>query len=243
MHTILCVAPQEDQALALSDAVTAVPDVLVVGICSPQQTQQMLDFVNAGLIVAPEGTEIPNVGSLSLPVLYVAPDAEPAKVLDAYLQAPAPAQSPAQQAAPVANTTAPAARLPFAPLHRPLRLGFYGTRGGVGTTTATVTAAKLLAAQGKNVALFDAAQRGDPYLLLDLTPSDQPATTGNITVYPDLMLDDTRVSYDAILVDGGRERRVFPARWIAVDKPLSEANIAKLLGIDLASLTQETTQC
>ncbi len=236
MHTILCVAPQENQALALSDAVTAVADVLVVGVCDPQQTQQMLDFVNAGLIVAPEGTKIPNVESLSLPVLYIAPDAEPAKVLDAYLKAQTATQPPAQQAMP-------AARLPFAPLRRQLRLGFYGTRGGVGTTTAVVTAAKLLAAQGKNVALFDAAQRGDPYLLLDLTPSDHPATIGNITVYPDLALDDARVSYDAIIVDGGRERRVFPARWITVDKPLSEANVAKLLGVDLASLTQEATHC
>ena len=243
MHTILCVAPQEDQAFALSDAVTAVPDVLVVGICDPQQTQQMLDFVNAGLIVTPEGTIIPDAENLSLPVLYIAPNAKPAKVLDAYLQAQAPAQPPVQQAAPAANTTAPAPRLPFAPLRRQLRLGFYGTRGGVGTTTAVVTAAKMLAAQGKNVALFDAAQRGDPYLLLDLIPSDQPATTGTITIYPNLALDDARVSYDAIIVDGGRERRAFPARWIAMDKPLSEAAVAKLLGIDLASLTQEASQC
>ncbi len=243
MHTILCVAPQEDQAFALSDAVTAVPDVLVVGICDPQQTQQMLDFVNAGLIVTPEGTIIPDAENLSLPVLYIAPNAKPAKVLDAYLQAQAPAQPPVQQAAPAANTTAPAPRLPFAPLRRQLRLGFYGTRGGVGTTTAVVTAAKMLAAQGKNVALFDAAQRGDPYLLLDLIPSDQPATTGTITIYPNLALDDARVSYDAIIVDGGRERRAFPARWIAVDKPLSEANIAKLLGITLPAHTQESTQC
>lgn len=243
MHTILCVAPQEDQAFALSDAVTAVPDVLVVGICDPQQTQQMLDFVNAGLIVAPEGTKIPNVESISLPVLYIAPDAEPTRVLEAYLEAQAAKQRPAQPTTPAPAATAATARLPFAPLRCQLRLGFYGTRGGVGTTTAVVTAAKLLAAQGKCVALFDAAQRGDPYLLLDLTPSDKPATTGNITVYPDLALDDARVSYDAIIVDGGRERRVFPARWIVVDKPLSEAAVAKLLGIDLASLTQESTQC
>ena len=243
MHNILCVAPQENQALALSDAVTAVADVLVVGVCDPQQTQQMLDFVNAGLIVAPEGTKIPNVESLSLPVLYIAPDAEPAKVLDAYLQAQAAKQPPAKQAAPATAAPVVTSRLPFAPLRRQLRLGFYGTRGGVGTTTAVVTAAKLLAAQGKCVALFDAAQRGDPYLLLDLIPSDQPATTGTITVYPDLALDDARVSYDAIIVDGGRERRAFPARWITVDKPLSEANVAKLLGITLPAHTQESMQC
>ena len=243
MHNILCVAPQENQALALSDAVTAVADVLVVGVCDPQQTQQMLDFVNAGLIVAPEGTKIPNVESLSLPVLYIAPDAEPAKVLDAYLQAQAAKQRPAQPTTPATAAPVATSRLPFAPLRRQLRLGFYGTRGGVGTTTAVVTAAKLLAAQGKCVALFDAAQRGDPYLLLDLIPSDQPATTGTITIYPNLALDDARVSYDAIIVDGGRERRAFPARWIAMDKPLSEAAVAKLLGITLPAHTQESTQC
>ncbi len=243
MHTILCVAPQEDQAEALSYAVVTVPDIIVVGLCAPHQVDQLVSVTNATLIVAPEGTVIPDVETLGIPVLPVPEVDKAAEVLTAYLKAQVAKQSPAQQAAPIANTTAPAPRLPFAPLRRQLRLGFYGTRGGVGTTTAVVTAAKLLAAQGKNVAIFDAAQRGDPYLLLDLTPSDQPATTGTITVYPNLALDDARVSYDAIIVDGGRERRAFPARWIAVDKPLSEANVAKLLGIDLASLTQEARQC
>ncbi len=243
MHTnVLCVAPQEAQAAALSDAVTAVPEVLVVGICDPQKTWQMLKFVDANLIVTLEGAEIPDVEKLSIPVLPV-PEKEAAEVLTAYLQAQAAKQPPAKQAAPATAAPVATPRLPFAPLRRQLRLGFYGTRGGVGTTTAVVTAAKLLATQGKRVALFDAAQRGDPYLLLDLTPSDQPATTGNITVYPDLALDDARVSYDAIIVDGGRERRAFPARWIAMDKPLSEAAVAKLLGIDLALLTQEQAQC
>ncbi len=243
MHSILCVAPQEDQAEALSYAVTPVPDVLVVGICAPHQVSQMVRLTSATLIVTLEGTEIPNVETPGIPVLPVPEVNKAAEVLTAYLKAQAAKQPATQQAAPLANTTAPAPRLPFAPLRRQLRLGFYGTRGGVGTTTAVVTAAKLLAAQSRNVALFDAAQRGDPYLLLDLTPSDHPATTGTITVYPDLALDDARISYDAILVDGGRERRAFPARWITVDKPLSEAAIAKLLGIDLASHTQEATQC
>ena len=39
-----------------------------------------------------------------------------------------------------------------------MRLGFYGVRGGVGVTTAAVTAAKLLAAQGQRVALYDVKQ-------------------------------------------------------------------------------------
>ncbi len=244
MHTnVLCVAPQEAQAAALSDAVTAVPDVLVVGICDPQRTEQMLRFVSARLIVTLEGTAIPNVDKLNIPVLPIPKLDKAAEVLTAYLKAQAPQQPPAQPSTPTAAATAATSRLPFAPIPRQLRLGFYGTRGGVGTTTAVVTAAKLLTAQGKSVALYDAAQRGDPYLLLDLTPSDQPATTGKITVYPELALDDTRVSYDAILVDGGRERRAFPARWIVVDKPLSENDIARLLGITLPAPSQEKAQC
>ena len=243
MHSILCVAPQEDQAEALSYAVISVPDVIVVGICAPHQVDQLVSVTSATLIIALEGTEIPDAETLGIPVLPVPEVDEAAEVLTAYLKAQALAQPPAPRAAPGTDVTAPAPRLPFAPLRCQLRLGFYGMRGGVGTTTAVVAAAKLLAAQGQRVALFDAAQRGDPYLLLGLTPSDQPATTGTITVYPDMLLDDARVSFDAILVDGGRERRVFPARWIAVDKPLSEANVAKLLGIDLSSLTQEAPQC
>ncbi|HOU12806.1 MAG TPA: hypothetical protein PKZ84_06790 [Anaerolineae bacterium] len=243
MHTnVLCVAPKEAQAAALSDAVTAVPDVLVVGICDPQKTRQMLKFVDANLIVTLEGTEIPDVEKLSIPVLPV-PEKEAAEVLTAYLEAQAPQQPPAQPTTPASATTATTPRLPFAPIPRQLRLGFYGTRGGTGTTTAVVTAAKLLAAQGKSVALYDAAQRGDPYLLLDLTPSDQPASSGRITIYPDLVLDDARVSYNAILVDGGRERRAFPARWIVVDRPLSENDIARLLGITLPTPSQEAAQC
>jgi hypothetical protein len=243
MHTsVLCVAPQEAQAAALVDAVAHIPDVFIAGLCDPHQVQEVTRLVGTTLVLTLEGTAIPDVEKLGIPVLSVPEVDKAAEVLEAYLKAQTAKQPPAQ---PTASAPAPVAtsRLPFAPLRRQLRLGFYGTRGGVGTTTAVVTAAKLLAAQGKRVALFDAAQRGDPYLLLDLTPSDKPATTGNITVYPDLALDDARVSYDAILVDGGRERRAFPARWIAVDKPLSEAAIAKLLGIDLASLTEEAAQC
>lgn len=240
--SVLCVAPQEIQAAALVDAVAHIPDVFIAGLCDPHQVQEVTRLVGTTLILTPEGTVIPDIEKLGIPVLSVPEVDKAAEVLTTYLKAQAAKQPPAQPTTPVPASAA-TSRLPFAPLRRQLRLGFYGTRGGVGTTTAVVTAAKLLAAQGRNVALFDAAQRGDPYLLLGLTPSDQPATTGTITVYPDLALDDARVSYDAIIVDGGRERRAFPARWIAVDKPLSEAAVAKLLGIDLSSLTQAATQC
>ena len=60
MLAILCVAPQEAQAEALSDGVSRVPGVVVVGLCDPHQTQQMTRLVGATLIVTPEGTVIPD---------------------------------------------------------------------------------------------------------------------------------------------------------------------------------------
>jgi len=237
MHHLLCVAPQEALADALSDALARVPEVLVVGLCDPQQAAQMARVVGADLIVTLEGTVIAGSEALSIPVLTVPKNADAAETVQAYLEHQTQAQA--------APTPEPGASgpLPFAPITRQLRLGVYGTRGGVGTTTAAVTAAKLLAAQGKRVALYDAAQRGDPYLLLGLTPSDQPATVGNITLYPNLTLDDARVTYDALVIDGGRERAAFPAHWIAVDKPLSEAEIAQMLGLGVTSPPEEVTQC
>ena len=238
MYHVLCVAPQESQADALSDALARLTDVLVVGICDPHQAVQMARVVGADLVVTPEGTVIPGDEQLTLPVVATPANTDPAEVLAAFLKK----QVAAESVTPRPIATAPSTRLPFAPVTRPLRvcqmrIGLYGTRGGVGTTTAAVTVAKLMAAQGRSVALYDAAQRGDPYLLLGLTPSDQPATTGRITVYPDMTLDDARVAHDVIVIDGGRERRVFPARWIAVDKPLSETELARMLGLPLPTPT------
>ena len=42
-----------------------------------------------------------------------------------------------------------------------VRLGFYGTRGGVGVSTAALRTARRLAAEGLRVALFDSRRRGD----------------------------------------------------------------------------------
>ncbi len=218
MRHVLCIAPQESQAEALSAALASVPEVLVVGICDPAQAAQLARVVGADLLVASHDVALPDTG---LPVFTAPEDADPAEALQAYLEAhakPAPESPPATP------------RLPFAPVTRQVRLGFYGVRGGVGVTTAAVTAAKLLAAQGQRVALYDAAQRGDPYLLLGLTPSAQPASAEGITVYPALPTADAEAAA-ASIIDGGRERRLFPARWLALEHPLAEAEIAKLLGL------------
>lgn len=220
MRHVLCIAPQESQAEALSAALASVPEILVVGLCDPQQAAQLACVVDADLLVTTPDVSLPDTG---LPVFTTPEGADPAPALQAYLEANAK-PAPPQESAPATH------RLPFAPVTRQVRLGFYGVSGGVGVTTTAVAAAKLLVAQGQCVALYDAAQRGDPYLLLGLTPSDKPASVGNITVYPDLALDDARLDYAAVIIDGGRERRLFPARWIALEQPLAEAEIAKLVG-------------
>jgi hypothetical protein len=224
-HHVLCVAHQETLADKLADAVTGVPEVLVVGICGPEEAATMRRVTAATLVVAWDGTPIPERDALGAPVLFVAPDARPADVVRAFLAARTVPESPPDAVPATVQRLLPASR------RMQIRIGWYGTRGGAGTTTAAVTAALLLAARGQRVALYDAPQRGDPYLLLGLTPSEQPAAAGTITVYPSLALDDARVDHDAIVIDGGRRRQLFPARWIAVDKPLAEAEVAHLLGL------------
>ena len=230
MHHVLCVAIQETLADELARAVTAAPDVLVVGVCGPAEAQTMTRVVGATLVVAPAGTPVPDRDAFGVPVLFVPQDADPAEVVRTFLVAQANVDVPAR-AASLLRTEVTSSNVTVVPRPSQLRLGFYGARGGVGTTTAAVTAARLLAAQGLRVALFDAPQRGDPALLLGLTPSEQPVTSGSITVYSGLVLDDARINYDAIVIDGGRQRRLFPARWIGLDAPLSEAEIAEFLGL------------
>jgi hypothetical protein len=228
MHHVLCVAVQETLADELSRAVTAAPDVLVVGVCGPAEAPTMTRVVGATLVVAPVGTPVPDRDALGVPVLFVPQDADPAEVVHTFLFAQVNVDVPSG-VAPVTGS-----QVMLTPRRPQLRFGFYGSRGGVGTTTAAVTAARLLTAQGLRVALFDAPRRGDPALLLRLPPSEQPISSGGITVHLGLVLDDARVDYDAIVIDGGRQRPLFPARWIELDAPLSETEIAELCGVSRA---------
>jgi len=230
MHHVLCVAVQETLADELARAVAAVPDVLVVGVCGPAEAQTMARVVGTTLVVVPADTPVPDRDALGVPVLFVPQDADAAEVVRTFLVAQANVDVPSS-ATQMAGTQMTAAGVMLTPRRSQLRIGFYGSHGGVGTTTAAVTAARLLAAQGLRVALYDAPQRGDPALLLGLTPSEQPVTSGGITVYSGLVLDDTRIDHDAIVIDGGRQRQLFPARWIGLEAPLSEDDIAQRLGL------------
>lgn len=122
-----------------------------------------------------------------------------------------------------------------------VRVGFYGTRGGVGTSTAALTAAQALAESGQRVALFDATGRGDVHVMLGLRPSGQPMHQGNLYLFLDRPSEDAVLGFDAVIVDGGRERRDFNAEWIDVRKPLDQEKVWRLVGLE-ATGEEESAQ-
>jgi len=112
-----------------------------------------------------------------------------------------------------------------------VRVGFYGQRGGVGTSTAALTAARNLAAEGKRVALFDATGRGDLHVMAGVRPGQGPTRVGGLVVYTGAPTEELVQGYDAVVVDGGRVRRDFNAEWIAVSKPLAENKVRGMVGL------------
>jgi hypothetical protein len=116
-----------------------------------------------------------------------------------------------------------------------IRLGFYGTRGGVGVSTAVVTCAKLLAEAQLRVALFDATARGDLHLMLGCEPQAEPLMLGLITIFMGQPDEERAAGYPAILVDGGRQQRLFNVEWLAVEQPLTEETLRRLVGLEVPS--------
>ncbi len=120
------------------------------------------------------------------------------------------------------------------------RLAFYGRRGGVGTSTAALRAAQLLAEQGRRVALFDSAQRGDLHVLLGCEPTPQPVQHDLITVYLGEPSEDLAGRYEALVIDGGRRYGTFNAQWIEVSRPLEDHTLRRLSGLPPADQTGTT---
>jgi hypothetical protein len=114
-----------------------------------------------------------------------------------------------------------------------IRLGFYGIRGGVGVSTAVVTCAKLLTEAQLRVALFDATTRGDLHLLLGREPQAEPLTLGLITVFMGQPDEERALGFAAIIVDGGRQTRLFNVEWIEVEQPLIEETLRRLVGFEV----------
>ncbi|MCP4542649.1 MAG: hypothetical protein GY832_36465 [Chloroflexi bacterium] len=150
--------------------------------------------------------------------------------------------TPAVQAQPVSErrpTDTETSKDPLPPVQKiklqgaspMVRIGFYGTRGGVGTSSAALAAARILAGENHRVALFDATKRGDLHVMAEIQPVEQPVRHGAITFFLAGPTEKAVCDFDAIVVDGGRTRGAFNAEWCAISKPLSEEKIAQLVDV------------
>ncbi len=153
---------------------------------------------------------------------------------DADIRDPA-ANGPVMPAAPIELPPDPE-RSPIRgklPVRDPvLRLGFYGKRGGVGVSTAALTAARALSGEGKRVALFDAARRGDVHLMAGIQPSERTVTHESITFFLCPPNEEHIRDFDAVIVDGGRACGTFNANWVAVSRPVPKDKVLHLVGIE-----------
>ena len=235
---VIVVADTEAECDALHRALV-LPEVLVVAGATPDEASVACEAFSPDFVVAVEGVALPEVG---VPVVWTAAPGEGLADVQRYLDEGIAAASVAAQSSPApTGASLDFARVPTgsetashswpAPRASGVRIGFYGRRGGVGTTTAAVTAARLLQEAGYRVALFDAPRRGDPFLMLDGVPDEEPLQVAGITVHSGPPDPQGARGYPAVVVDGGRERRDFSALWIPLGAPLTPDEIRKLLGL------------
>lgn len=143
------------------------------------------------------------------------------------------AEADRQSDAPAASRDTLAAGGDRSGLRPTLRLAFHGVRGGAGTSTAALEAARALASAGRRVALFDATGRGDLHLMAGIKPVEQPVARGGITFLLCPPTEEAVWGFDAVVVDGGRERGDFNAEWVAVSRPFPAERISRLIGVEL----------
>jgi len=112
---------------------------------------------------------------------------------------------------------------------RQIRLGFYGTRGGVGVSTTALKVAQLIAARGLRVALFDATGRGDLHIMLGAaeTLPDVPLIKDILCVFLGQPKEEAVNGYEAIVIDSGRQASHFNAPWIRIERLPSDQMVAR----------------
>jgi len=130
------------------------------------------------------------------------------------------------------QTSTPSVALPVG--RRQVRLGFYGSRGGVGVSTAALKVAQALAARGQQAALFDTTGRGDLQVMLGHAPGPQPLVLDALQVWLGQPTEEAISSFEAVIIDGGRRKGSFNAEWIEVKKPLSDQALAQWAGTETA---------
>lgn len=234
MVPVLIATATAAQLEALEDPLTKVHEIRIVGADAWEDVQTLRIAIRSfrpELVVATPDFDVPD--DLEIPQVRVATNEDPAAVIKQYLAGktagpPQPTPVPASEAQPETPLARPAPRLNVPAPQRTVRLGFWGVRGGVGTTTAALTAATLLAERGFRVALCDAPKRGDTFLWAGFKPQTQPSTSQQgVTFFPDLPPAAQLQPFPAVVIDGGRRRRERNVDWVQVTAPLSAEAIAR----------------
>jgi len=114
-----------------------------------------------------------------------------------------------------------------------VRLGFYGARGGVGTSSAALLAAQVLADADYRVAVFDATGRGDLHVMMGHRPDGTSLVvrSGRVKLFLRRPDEELLNNFDAVVIDGGREQGAFNADWVEVTRPLDEGEVRRLANL------------
>jgi hypothetical protein len=211
----------------LSDALSSHPAWLVVDALifdSLQEMQAALAQTDAAIIaVLPaQASAAERAAAQRLPRVCAVFGSETA-LLEVAQQLAIRLKSSARPETPATAEQPSVGRLPSAGV----RLGFWGTRGGVGVSTTAWLVAQILADAGLDVAVFDSVKRGDLHLLCGQAPTPEPLRHGNITIYSGAPTEEIATQHQAIVIDGGRERGVFNAAWIELSRPPSREQLQR----------------
>ena len=140
------------------------------------------------------------------------------------------ASTPSAASSSMSQASAPSSASPVG--RRQVRLGFYGSRGGTGVSTAALKVAQALAARGQRVALFDTTGRGDLQVMLGHAPGPQPLVLDALHVWLGQPTEEAIGGFEAVIIDGGRRKGSFNAEWIEVKKPLNDQALAQWAGAE-----------
>jgi hypothetical protein len=103
----------------------------------------------------------------------------------------------------------------------------------VGTSSAALLAAQVLADADYRVAVFDATGRGDLHVMMGHRPDGTPLVvrSGRVKLFLRRPDEDAVRGFDAVVIDGGREQGAFNADWVELTRPLDEGQIRRLTGV------------
>jgi NADPH-dependent 2,4-dienoyl-CoA reductase/sulfur reductase-like enzyme len=234
--TVLIAATTSADVHALETPLIKVHGIRIVGADAWEDVEMLHTAVRSfypRLLVATPDFPVPD--DLGIPCLRVAASEAPAAAVKRYLSEsvqPEASSDPVSSESRPDPSARPAPQLNLPAPQVTARLGFWGARGGVGTTTAALEAAAQLAERGLRVALCDATKRGDTFLWAGFKPQTQPSTSQKwpgITFFPDLPSAEQLQPFPAVVIDGGRQPRERNVDWVRVAAPLSAEAIERLV--------------